>query len=189
TTHKTLRGPRGGIVLTNDEEIIKKINKTIFPGIQGGPLMHIIGAKAECFYEALDPSFKTYQEQVIKNAKVLNETLIKEGFKVVSGGTDNHLILLNVKYNTGLTGKEAEKILDKIHITVNKNTIPNETESPMVTSGIRLGSPAMTTRGFKEAEFKKVGKIIASALKNSNNEEILKGLSREVIELTKKFPI
>ena len=187
TTHKTLRGPRGGLILTNKEEIIKKINKTIFPGIQGGPLMHVIGAKAECFYEALQPSFKTYQEQVLKNIKVLSETLKENGFRIISNGTDNHLILVDVK-SIGLTGKEAEEILDKINITCNKNTIPYDTESPMVTSGIRIGSPAMTTRGLKEEEFKEIGKIITSALKNSE-ENNLKELKEKVLEITNRFPL
>lgn len=187
TTHKTLRGPRGGLILTNNEEIIKKINKTIFPGIQGGPLMHVIGAKAECFYEALQPSFKEYQSQVLKNIKVLAETLKENGFRIISNGTDNHLILVDVK-SIGLTGKEAEEILDKINITCNKNTMPYDTESPMVTSGIRIGSPAMTTRGLKEEEFKTIGKIITSALKNPE-ESNLKKLKEEVLEITKKFPL
>ena len=189
TTHKTLRGPRGGLILTNNEEIIKKINKTIFPGIQGGPLMHVIAAKAQCFYEALQPEFKTYQEQVIKNAKILAKTLEEEGFKIISGGTDNHLMLVDVKNTLGLTGKEAEEILDKINITVNKNTIPNETESPSKASGIRLGSPAMTTRGLNEADFASIGHIIARALKNKDNEDVLKGLQKEVLTITEKYPI
>lgn len=189
TTHKTLRGPRGGLILTNNEEIAKKIDKTIFPGIQGGPLMHVIGAKAECFYEALQPEFRDYQEQVLKNIKVLAETLEKEGFHIVSGGTDNHLILVDVKSTCGLTGKEAQNLLDKIHITVNKNTIPGDTESPNVTSGIRLGSPAMTSRGLKESDFERIGEIIASALKNSENEEILKNLDEQVLEITSKYPL
>lgn len=189
TTHKTLRGPRGGLILANNEEIIKKINKTIFPGIQGGPLMHVIAAKAQCFYEALQPEFKTYQEQVIKNAKILAKTLEEEGFKIISGGTDNHLMLVDVKNTLGLTGKEAEEILDKINITVNKNTIPNETESPSKASGIRLGTPAMTTRGLKEADFASIGHIIARALKNKDNEDVLKGLQKEVLTITEKYPI
>lgn len=189
TTHKTLRGPRGGIILTNNEEIAKKIDKTIFPGIQGGPLMHVIGAKAQAFYEALQPEFKTYQEQVLKNIKVLSDTLQEEGFHVISGGTDNHLILLDVKSATSLTGKEAEKLLDTIHITVNKNTIPNDQEKPFITSGIRLGSPAMTTRGLKEEEFREIGQIIAKALKNASDEAILNELKEEVLALTKKFPL
>lgn len=189
TTHKTLRGPRGGIILTNNEEIIKKINKTIFPGIQGGPLMHVIAAKAQAFYEDLQPEFKEYGKQVIKNAQALANTLESEGFKIISGGTDNHLMLVDVKSNLGITGKEAEKILDSIHITVNKNTIPNETESPFKTSGIRLGAPAMTTRGLKESDFIQIGKIISEALKNRDNEKILKELDKQVLELTAKYPI
>lgn len=187
TTHKTLRGPRGGIILTNNEEIIKKINKTIFPGIQGGPLMHVIGAKAQCFYEALQPSFKEYQSQVLKNIQALAQTLKENGLRIISNGTDNHLILVDVK-SIGLTGKEAEEILDKINITCNKNTIPYDTESPMITSGIRIGSPAMTTRGLKEKEFKQIGEIIVSALKNKE-EKNLKELKEKVLEITKKFPL
>ena len=187
TTHKTLRGPRGGMILTNDEEIAKKINKIIFPGIQGGPLMHVIGAKAQCFYEALQPEFKEYQTNVLKNIKALANTLEKEGFRLISGGTDNHLILVDVKGSIGITGKEAEQTLDKINITCNKNTIPNDEESPFKTSGIRLGSPAMTTRGFKEKEFEEVGHIIAKALKNKDDKEILKELKKEVLDLTNRF--
>ena len=187
TTHKTLRGPRGGIILTNNEEIAKKINKAIFPGIQGGPLEHVIAAKAQCFYEALQPEFIEYQKQVLKNMQALIEALKEEEFKIVSDGSDNHLILVDVKGSCGLTGKEAEELLDKIHITVNKNTIPKETEKPMVSSGIRIGTPAMTTRGFKENEFKKVGHIIATALKNSQDEEILQQLNQEVLDLTSQF--
>lgn len=189
TTHKTLRGPRGGVILTNNEEIINKINKTIFPGIQGGPLMHVIAAKAECFYEALQPEFKEYAKNIIKNAKALASTLESEGFKIISGGTDNHLILVDVKSSVGITGKEAEKILDDIHITVNKNTIPNETESPFKTSGIRLGSPAMTTRGLEEKDFIEIGHIIAKSLKNKDNEEIQKELGEKVLKLTSRFPL
>ena len=185
TTHKTLRGPRGGIILTNNEEIIKKINKTIFPGIQGGPLMHVIGAKAECFYEALQPEFKEYQKQVIKNIQALAQKLKENGLRIISNGTDNHLILVDVK-SIGLTGKEAEEILDKINITCNKNTIPYDEESPMITSGIRIGSPAMTTRGLKEEEFKKIGDIIVNALKK---QKTLEELKKEVLEITKKFPL
>jgi len=160
TTHKTLRGPRGGIILTNNEEIAKKIDKAVFPGIQGGPLMHVIGAKAQCFYEALQPEFIEYQKQVLDNTKAMCDEFIKLGYKVVSSGTDNHLILIDVKTSASVTGKEAEILLDKIHITVNKNTIPNETEKAMITSGIRIGTPAMTTRGFKESEFRMVANII-----------------------------
>ena len=189
TTHKTLRGPRGGIILTNDEEIAKKIDKIVFPGIQGGPLMHVIGAKAQSFYEALQPEFKVYMEQVLKNIKAMSDEFIKLGFKVVSGGTDNHLILLDVKNSVGITGKDAEKLLDEIHITVNKNTIPNETEKPMVASGIRIGSPAMTSRGLKEDDFRKIANIISEALKNRDNEEVLDKLKNEVLELTSKYPL
>ena len=189
TTHKTLRGPRGGIILTNDEEIAKKIDKVVFPGIQGGPLMHVIGAKAECFYEALQPEFKQYQKQIVKNIKAMCDEFLKLGYHVVSGGTDNHLILLDVKSSVGVTGKEAEKLLDTIHITVNKNTIPNETEKAMVASGIRIGSPAMTSRGFKENDFKKVAHIIDKALRNKDNQEVLDELAKEVKDLTSKHPL
>jgi len=189
TTHKTLRGPRGGLILTNNEEIIKKINKTIFPGLQGGPLMHVIAAKAQCFYEALQPDFKTYQKQVIKNANALSESLKEEGFKIVSGGTDNHLILVDVKSSIGITGKQAEDILDKINITVNKNTIPNDNEKVSITSGIRLGSPAMTTRGLKEDDFTEIGKLIASTLKNIDDEKIITENRDKVLELTSKYPL
>lgn len=189
TTHKTLRGPRGGLILTNNEEIAKKIDKTVFPGIQGGPLMHVIAAKAQCFYEALQPEFKDYQKQVLKNIIALSETLKEEGFHVVSNGTDNHLILVDVKSACGLTGKDAQNLLDRIHITVNKNTIPGDTESPALTSGIRLGSPAMTTRGLKEDDFRKIGTIIAETLKNHDNEEILQELDKEVLDITSKYPL
>ncbi|CCZ59991.1 serine hydroxymethyltransferase [Clostridium sp. CAG:710] len=185
TTHKTLRGPRGGIILTNSEEIIKKINKTIFPGIQGGPLMHVIAAKAQSFSEALDPSFKTYQEQVLKNIKALSKSLEENGFRIVSGGTDNHLILVDVT-SSNLTGKEAEKLLDEINITVNKNTIPYDKASPMITSGIRIGSPAMTTRGLKEAEFYEIGNIISDALLKKDTEENLKLRVSKIIDRCKK---
>ena len=189
TTHKTLRGPRGGLILTNDEEIAKKIDKIIFPGLQGGPLMHVVAAKAQCFAEALEPEFKEYILDVTKNAKVLAKTLQNEGIKVISGGTDNHLMLIDVKSAFNITGSEAEKILDSINITTNKNTIPNETESAFKASGLRLGTAAMTTRGFKEAEFIKVGQIISSALKNRDDENILQELKKEVLELTSKYPI
>lgn len=185
TTHKTLRGPRGGIILTNSEEIIKKINKTIFPGIQGGPLMHVIAAKAQSFSEALDPSFKTYQEQVLKNIKELSKSLEENGFRIVSGGTDNHLILVDVT-SSNLTGKESEKLLDEINITVNKNTIPYDKASPMVTSGIRIGSPAMTTRGLKEDEFYEIGNIISDALLKKDTEENLKLRVSKIIDKCKK---
>ena len=189
TTHKTLRGPRGGIILTNDEEIIKKINKTIFPGIQGGPLMHVIGGKAECFYEALQPEFKTYQEQVIKNIKAMADVFKKKGVKLVSGGTDNHLILVDVYNSFGVTGKDAETLLDEIHITLNKNTIPNETLSPMKASGVRIGSPAMTTRGLKEKDFEDIANIIYNVLSNPNDKKLLKEEKKKVLEITKKYPL
>ena len=189
TTHKTLRGPRGGLILTNNEEIAKKIDKVIFPGIQGGPLMHVIAAKAQCFYEAMQPEFKTYQEQVLKNIKALAKSLQEEGFHVVSDGTDNHLILVDVKSSCGITGLDAQNILDSINITVNKNAIPNDSESPMVTSGIRLGSPGMTTRGLLENDFIKIGKIIAKTLKNYNDENVINEMKNEVLKITKKYPL
>lgn len=188
TTHKTLRGPRGGLILTNDEEIAKKIDKIIFPGIQGGPLMHIIAGKAVAFKEALSPEFKKYQEQVIKNAKVLADTLTQNGVRVVSGGTDNHLILVDLT-NLDITGKDAEKILEKVNITVNKNGIPYDTKSPFVTSGIRLGTPALTTRGMKENEMILIGNLIVKALQNSDNDEILKTIIEDIKILCKKFPL
>lgn len=189
TTHKTLRGPRGGFILTNNEEIIKKINKVIFPGIQGGPLMHVIAAKAQCFYEALQPEFKEYQKQVVKNMKAMADYLMSKGVKVVSNGTDNHLILVDVKSSFGLSGKMAEKVLDEIHITCNKNTIPFDTESPFITSGIRIGSPAMTTRGLKEKEFKLIGEIIYKSLSNVDDQNIQSECREKVLDITKKFPI
>lgn len=189
TTHKTLRGPRGGLILTNNEEIAKKIDKVIFPGIQGGPLMHVIAGKAECFYEALKPEFKTYQEQVIKNIQAMANVFIEKGVKLISNGTDNHLILVDV-YNTfGISGKEAEELLDKIHITVNKNTIPNEKLKAMQASGIRIGSPAMTTRGLVEKDFELIADIIYNVLSNPKDKNILKEEKQRVLELTKKFPI
>lgn len=189
TTHKTLRGPRGGLILTNNEEIAKKIDKVIFPGIQGGPLMHVIAAKAQCFYEAMQPEFKTYQEQVLKNIKALAKSLQEEGFHVVSDGTDNHLILVDVKSSCGINGLDAQNILDSINITVNKNAIPNDSESPMVTSGIRLGSPAMTTRGLLESDFTKIGKIIAKTLKNYKDENVINEMKNEVLKITKKYSL
>ena len=189
TTHKTLRGPRGGIILTNDSEIIKKINKVIFPGIQGGPLMHVIAGKAECFYEALQPEFKKYQEQVIKNIQVMAEVFKKKGVKIISGGTDNHLILVDVYNSFGITGKDAEKILDEVHITLNKNTIPSETLSPMKASGVRIGSPAMTTRGLKEKDFEAIANIIYNVLSNPTDKKILKEEKNKVLEITKKYPL
>ncbi|MDI0371410.1 serine hydroxymethyltransferase [Staphylococcus aureus] len=188
TTHKTLRGPRGGMILCK-EEYKKYIDKTIFPGIQGGPLEHVIAAKAVAFGEALENNFKTYQQQVVKNAKVLAEALINEGFRIVSGGTDNHLVAVDVKGSIGLTGKEAEETLDSVGITCNKNTIPFDQEKPFVTSGIRLGTPAATTRGFDEKAFEEVAKIISLALKNSKDEEKLQQAKERVVKLTAEYPL
>ena len=188
TTHKTLRGPRGGMILCK-EEFKKEINKTIFPGIQGGPLEHVIAGKAVAFGEALQDDFKTYQQQVIKNAKTLADTLTKEGFKVVSGGTDNHLVSLNVKGSVGITGKVAEETLDSVGITCNKNTIPFDQEKPFVTSGVRLGTPAATTRGFDEAAFEEVAKIISLVLKNPEDEKALNEGKERVKALTTKHPL
>ncbi|XQE48102.1 serine hydroxymethyltransferase [Staphylococcus aureus] len=188
TTHKTLRGPRGGMILCK-EEYKKDIDKTIFPGIQGEPLEHVIAAKAVAFGEALENNFKTYQQQVVKNAKVLAEALINEGFRIVSGGTDNHLVAVDVKGSIGLTGKEAEETLDSVGITCNKNTIPFDQEKPFVTSGIRLGTPAATTRGFDEKAFEEVAKIISLALKNSKDEEKLQQAKERVAKLTAEYPL
>ncbi len=188
TTHKTLRGPRGGMILCK-EEYKKDIDKTIFPGIQGGPLEHVIAAKAVAFGEALENNFKTYQQQVVKNAKVLAEALINEGFRIVSVGTDNHLVAVDVKGSIGLTGKEAEETLDSVGITCNKNTIPFDQEKPFVTSGIRLGTPAATTRGFDEKAFEEVAKIISLALKNSKDEEKLQQAKERVAKLTAEYPL
>ena len=187
TTHKTLRGPRGGLILTNNEEIIKKINKAIFPGIQGGPLMHTIAAKAVCFGEALKPEFTDYAKQIVKNAKVLADTLLDEGFKLVSNGTDNHLMCLNLTGMKVDTGKEAEHLLDEVGITVNKNAIPFDIQKPFVTSGIRVGTAAVTTRGFKEEDMVEVGKLISLTLKDfeNNKEEVVK----RVNALCKKHPL
>lgn len=189
TTHKTLRGPRGGLMLTNNKEIADKINKIVFPGIQGGPLMHVIAAKAVCFGEALKPSFVEYQTQVIKNAKTMADEFKNRGYKVVSNTTDNHLVLIDVKQSLDITGKLAEKILDKINITVNKNTVPNDTEKPFVSSGIRLGSAALTTRGLKEVDFIKVVDFIDCALKNHDNPEYLNAIKEEVINFISTFKI
>lgn len=188
TTHKTLRGPRGGLILTNSEELAKKINSAIFPGIQGGPLMHVIAAKAVAFGEVLDPSFKTYAKQVILNISAMCDELKKLGYKVVSNGTDNHLMLVDIFGSIGITGKKAENILGDVNITCNKNTIPGETQKATVTSGIRLGSAAMTTRGFKEVEMRIVANYIDKALRNSKDEEILKEIREDVVTLMSKFP-
>ena len=185
TTHKTLRGPRGGLILCK-EKFAKALDKNIFPGIQGGPLMHIIAAKAVCFKEALEPSFKTYMEQVVKNAQVLAEALESYGFKLVSNGTDNHLILVDLT-NKDITGKDAEILLDSIGITLNKNTVPNETRSPFVTSGVRIGTPAITTRGFKEEEMKEIASIINDAIKEKDGD--LEPLKARVKALRAKYPL
>jgi glycine hydroxymethyltransferase len=188
TTHKTLRGPRGGMIFCKKEHA-ELLDKRIFPGIQGGPLMHVVAGKAACFYEALQPSFKVYSQQVLDNMQVLVKTLLDSGFSIVGGGSENHLCLVNVKVSVGLTGKVAEKILDKVGITCNKNTVPFDTEKPFTTSGLRLGSAAMTTRGFKEAEFKQVAKWIDEALRNSEDEVVLSRINSEVSALTARFPI
>lgn len=188
TTHKTLRGPRGGLILSKDEEFGARFNKAIFPGIQGGPLMHVIAAKAVALGEALSPEFKEYAKQVKKNAAVLADTLTKEGFRIVSGGTDNHLMLVDLR-SKGITGKEAQNVLGEVNITANRNTIPFEPLSPFVTSGIRLGSPALTTRGFKEDDMKEVGEIIALALDNPHDEAKKAEAKKRVAALCEKFPI
>ncbi len=189
TTHKTLRGPRGGIILTNHEELAKAIDKQVFPGIQGGPLMHVIAAKATAFYEALDPSFISYQKQVIKNAQTLAKTLELLGYRIVAGGTDNHLLLVDVKKSIGLSGKKAADILTSVNITCNKNNIPFDPEKPMVTSGIRLGTPAVTTRGLKDNDMVLIASLIDEALKNHADEHILESVRNKVITLMSKFPI
>ncbi|MBL8342446.1 MAG: serine hydroxymethyltransferase [Rubrivivax sp.] len=188
TTHKSLRGPRGGIVLMNDEAIAKKINSAIFPGIQGGPLMHVIAAKAVAFKEALQPQFKAYQQQVAANAKVLAETLIARGLRIVSGGTQSHLMLVDLRPK-GLTGKEAEAVLGQAHMTCNKNGIPNDPQKPMVTSGIRLGTPAMTTRGFKEEQARQTAHLIADVLDHPHDADRLAAARAKVAALTRDFPV
>lgn len=194
TTHKTLRGPRGGLILTNDEDIAKKINSAIFPGIQGGPLMHVIAAKAVAFKEALSPEFKQYAAQVVVNAKVLAETLVKGGVDIVSGGTDNHLMLVDLRPK-GLTGKATEAALERAHITCNKNAVPFDPEKPAITSGVRLGTPAGTTRGFREAEFQTIGELIIEVLDglktngDDNNGAVEAEVRAKVKTLTDRFPI
>ena len=188
TTHKTMRGPRGGIILTNNEEIAKKIDKAIFPGIQGGPLMHIIAAKAVAFKEALSPEFKEYQKQVVKNAKAMADALVKGGLRIVSGGTDNHLMLVDLRAK-GVTGKQAEESLEKAGITCNKNAIPNDPEKPFITSGVRLGTPAITARGMKEDESVKIAEMIIKVLENVNDDEKIAEVRNEVLKLTEKFPL
>ena len=188
TTHKTLRGPRGGLILCRDAEFGKQFNKAIFPGIQGGPLMHIVAAKAVAFKEALSDEFKAYQQQVIKNAAVLADELTQKGFRIVSGGTDNHLMLVDLR-SKNITGKEAQFLLDDIGITANRNTIPFEPLSPFVTSGIRLGTPALTTRGLKEDDIRQVADIIAKVIENRDNEEIISQAKAEVADICKRFPL
>ncbi len=186
TTHKTLRGTRGGLIMTNDEEIAKQINKAIFPGVQGGPLEHVIAGKAVAFGEALKPEFKAYQHQVVLNAKALANSLTDEGIELVSGGTDNHLMLVKlIKHD--VTGKEIEHLLDECHITVNKNAIPNDPASPFITSGIRLGTPSVTTRGMKEPEMVRIGKMISNIIKNKENA--LEAVNKEVADICKRFPL
>ena len=187
TTHKTLRGPRGGLILCR-EKYAKAIDKAVFPGMQGGPLMHVIAAKAVALKEALQPGFKAYAEQIVKNCHALSDELVKTGFNLVSGGSDNHLILIDVR-NKGLTGKAAEKVLDEVHITVNKNTVPNETESPFVTSGIRLGTAALTTRGMKEEEMRIIAQVMADALSNPDDEAVIADCNRRIAALCKAFPL
>ncbi len=188
TTHKTLRGPRGGMILCRDAEFGKQFNKAVFPGIQGGPLMHVIAAKAVALGEALQPEFKEYAAQVVKNAAVLADTLQKNGFRLVSGGTDNHLMLVDLT-NKSITGKTAQTVLDEVNITANRNTIPFEPLSPFVTSGLRLGSPALTTRGFKEEDMKEVGEIIAMVLEDVENESVKEEARKRVAALCEKYPL
>jgi glycine hydroxymethyltransferase len=187
TTHKTLRGPRGGLILCGEADA-KAIDSAMFPGVQGGPLMHVVAAKAVCFKEALEPEFKTYQQQVRRNAVVLAETIAAEGFRLVSGGTDNHLILVDV-FSKGITGKAAEKALEKAEITVNKNTIPFDQNKPMVGSGIRIGTPALTTRGMREEEMVTIGKLICEVLADVESEAVQQSVRGKVEELTRKFPL
>ena len=186
TTHKTLRGPRGGVILTNDEELAKKFNKAIFPGTQGGPLEHVIAAKAVCFGEALKPEFKAYQQRVVTNARVLADALQKQGFDLVSGGTDNHLMLIDLR-KTGVTGKELQRRLDEVYITANKNAIPNDPESPFVTSGMRIGTPAVTTRGFGAPEMLRIAEFIWQAATDFDNKA--NDIRRNVRDICANFPI
>ncbi len=188
TTHKSLRGPRGGIILMNDEAIAKKINSAIFPGIQGGPLMHVIAGKAVAFKEALSPEFKAYQQQVVANARVLADTLIQRGLRIVSGGTESHVMLVDLRPK-GLTGKEAEAILGEAHMTCNKNGIPNDPQKPMITSGIRLGTPAMTTRGFKEEQARQTAHLIADVLDNPRDAANIAAVRAKVAALTRDYPV
>ena len=188
TTHKSLRGPRGGIILSNDDDIAKKVNSAIFPGIQGGPLMHVIAAKAVAFHEALSPDFKVYQQRVVANARAMAQTLIERGLRIVSGRTESHVMLVDLRPK-GLTGKQAETLLGRAHITCNKNGIPNDPQKPMVTSGIRLGSPAMTTRGFGEAEARATAHLIADVLDRPHDESCIAAVREKVSALTRAFPV
>ncbi len=189
TTHKTLRGPRSGIILTRENgEIAKKISSAVFPGNQGGPLMHVIAAKAVAFKEAAQPEFKTYQQQVVKNAQVMANTFMARGFKVVSGGTDNHLLLVDLR-DKNITGKDAESALGRANMTVNKNSVPNDPQSPFITSGFRVGSPAITTRGFKEAEAKIITEWMCDILEDINNEALIKQIKQQALDLCRKFPV
>ena len=189
TTHKTLRGPRGGLIITNNYEVYKNVNSALFPGIQGGPLMHVIAGKAVCFGEALKDSFKEYAKNIVKNAKALANALMEKGYKVVTGGTDNHLLLVDMYASCGLTGKEVEELLDRVGITVNKNTVPFDSLPPMVASGIRMGTAAITTRGFKEADMVEVATLINEAIKNKDDEAKLTKIHEKVLNLTKKYPL
>ncbi|HLF66224.1 MAG TPA: serine hydroxymethyltransferase, partial [Gammaproteobacteria bacterium] len=189
TTHKTLRGPRSGIILTRENgEIAKKINSAVFPGNQGGPLMHVIAAKAVAFKEAAQPEFKTYQQQVVKNAQVMANTFMERGFKVVSGGTDNHLLLVDLR-DKNITGKDAESALGRANMTVNKNSVPNDPQSPFITSGFRVGSPAITTRGFKEQETKTITLWMCDILEDMNNEALIKQVKQQALDLCRQFPV
>ncbi|PKK91621.1 MAG: serine hydroxymethyltransferase [Candidatus Wallbacteria bacterium HGW-Wallbacteria-1] len=188
TTHKTLRGPRGGLILTQDEELYKKVNSMIFPGIQGGPLMHVIAAKAVAFGEALKPSFKCYMDQVVKNASALADALTLKGFKIVSGGTDNHLMLVDL-HNQNISGKKAERLLDEVGITVNKNTVPKESRSPFITSGVRIGTPAVTTRGMKEPEMEIIAGLISDTIHAGEDSGKMASIASEIRNLTSKFPL
>jgi glycine hydroxymethyltransferase len=189
TTHKTLRGPRGGLILCR-EEFAKDVDRSVFPGVQGGPLVHIIAAKAVAFGEALRDDFKAYQQQIVKNAKALADALTSEGLRLVSGGTDNHLLLVDVFMDgKGITGKVAEKALDEVHITANKNTIPFDTNKPFVASGIRLGTPALTTRGMKEDEMAKIGSMIAAIIREPESETVKTQVKKQVAEITAAFPM
>jgi glycine hydroxymethyltransferase len=190
TTHKTLRGPRGGMILTNDPELAKKIDKAVFPGCQGGPLMHVIAGKAVSFGEALRPEFKDYARQVVANAKVLAEELIKRGYKLASNGTDNHLVLIDLRpFNADLTGKDAAQWLENAGIVTNMNTVAQETRSPVKTSGVRLGTPALTTRGFKEAQLRQVAAWIDRVLKSGGSADVAKQVRGEIVDLCKRFPM